>query len=158
MKDTGPVFDRLSAELGLELYKEGDLGGSITELDAFDRQVALSDPPRATIHRGSASELSRHVEPDSVDLCISSPPYWNILNQRRTADLKDIRHYGNLTGDIGTIDDPSTLYPRVQGHEASAMIEAVGTDCPAELRPGTVVTDVGSTKRAILRAAAIEIM
>ena len=27
------------------------------------------------------------------------------VNQRRTADLKAVRHYGNLEGDLGTIED-----------------------------------------------------
>ena len=43
-------------------------------------------------------------------------------------------HY--FLGDIGTIDDPSMLYPRVQGHEAAATILDVGPDCPAELAAG----------------------
>lgn len=53
----------------------------------------------------SAEELLQYVAPDSIDLCISSPPYWDILNQRRTADMKSIRNYGNLEGDLGTIED-----------------------------------------------------
>jgi len=56
------------------------------------------------IHNAPAADLLRHVSPGSVDLCISSPPYWNILNQRRTADLKNVRHYGNLRGDLGMIE------------------------------------------------------
>jgi L-gulonate 5-dehydrogenase len=43
-------------------------------------------------------------------------------------------HY--FLGDIGTIEDPSVLYPRIQGHEAAAVVEDVGPDCPAGLRPG----------------------
>lgn len=43
-------------------------------------------------------------------------------------------HY--FTGDIGTIDDPSSLYPRIQGHEVAATILEVGADCPAGLAPG----------------------
>jgi L-gulonate 5-dehydrogenase len=46
-------------------------------------------------------------------------------------------HY--FTGDIGTIDDPSTLYPRIQGHEAAGTILDVGPDCPSELAAGTRV-------------------
>ena len=46
-------------------------------------------------------------------------------------------HY--FTGDIGTIDDPSTLYPRIQGHEAAGTIVEAGPDCPAALAPGTRV-------------------
>jgi len=43
-------------------------------------------------------------------------------------------HY--FLGDIGTFDDPSVLYPRIQGHEASAVIEEVGPDAPWDLQPG----------------------
>jgi L-gulonate 5-dehydrogenase len=46
-------------------------------------------------------------------------------------------HY--FLGDIGTIDDPSTLYPRIQGHETAATILAVGHDCPAGLEAGLPV-------------------
>jgi threonine dehydrogenase-like Zn-dependent dehydrogenase len=43
-------------------------------------------------------------------------------------------HY--FLGDIGTIDDPSSLYPRIQGHEVAATIVEVGSDCPPHLAPG----------------------
>ncbi len=43
-------------------------------------------------------------------------------------------HY--FLGDIGTIEDPATLYPRIQGHEAAATILEVGADCPSGLVAG----------------------
>jgi threonine dehydrogenase-like Zn-dependent dehydrogenase len=43
-------------------------------------------------------------------------------------------HY--FLGDIGTIDDPAALYPRIQGHEVAAAIVEVGADCPGHLAPG----------------------
>jgi threonine dehydrogenase-like Zn-dependent dehydrogenase len=43
-------------------------------------------------------------------------------------------HY--FLGDIGTIDDPSLLYPRIQGHEAAATIVELGPDCPPQLASG----------------------
>lgn len=49
--------------------------------------------------------LSEKVKHDSVDLCITSPPYWDILNQKRTADLKDNVNYSNSTKDLGNIAD-----------------------------------------------------
>jgi DNA modification methylase len=52
---------------------------------------------------GDARQLVAALEPDSIDLCVTSPPYWNILNQKRTADSKEKRHYGNLDGDLGTL-------------------------------------------------------
>jgi threonine dehydrogenase-like Zn-dependent dehydrogenase len=36
-------------------------------------------------------------------------------------------HY--FHGDIGLTDDPDELYPRIQGHEFSAIVEDVGPDC-----------------------------
>lgn len=35
------------------------------------------------------------VGKETVQLILTSPPYWDILNQKRTADYKDIRNYGN---------------------------------------------------------------
>ncbi len=52
-----------------------------------------------------ASNLDKHVKPNSVDLCITSPPYWNILNQARSADNKPIRKYSDSVTDLGNIDD-----------------------------------------------------
>jgi L-gulonate 5-dehydrogenase len=43
-------------------------------------------------------------------------------------------HY--FVGDIGTIEDPSVLYPRIMGHEFSAIVEAVGPGAPAHVRVG----------------------
>ena len=86
--------------IGFELSAEY-AGLARSRVDA----AAEGRPPRSKIHEMSAFDLPNCLEPESVDLCITSPPYWNILNQRRTADHKDIRHYGNLDGDLGTIED-----------------------------------------------------
>jgi DNA modification methylase len=59
--------------------------------------------PSAIINHAPVSRLLDLVTAESVDLCVTSPPYWNILNQKRTADYKSIRHYGNLDGDLGRI-------------------------------------------------------
>jgi DNA modification methylase len=55
------------------------------------------------LHMADATRMLEFVKPNSVDITITSPPYWNILNQRRTSDQKPIRHYGNLEGDLGAI-------------------------------------------------------
>lgn len=56
------------------------------------------------IRQGDACQLVAELTPDSIDLCVTSPPYWNILNQKRTADSKEKRHYGNRGNDLGTVD------------------------------------------------------
>lgn len=60
--------------------------------------------PQAVVHQMSAENVTQFLPDCSVDLCITSPPYWNILNRKRTADYKSVRHYGNHLGDLGTIE------------------------------------------------------
>ena len=57
------------------------------------------------IYKSDSRRLSEKIDPNSIDLCVTSPPYWDILNQRRTADNKDIRNYGNDKKDLGNIKD-----------------------------------------------------
>jgi DNA modification methylase len=52
-----------------------------------------------------AADLLSHVERRSVDLVVTSPPYWNVLTRRRSADRKTIRNYGDSPGDLGRIAD-----------------------------------------------------
>lgn len=57
----------------------------------------------STVIQADARRLLEFVQPNSVDMVITSPPYWNILTERRTADYKPIRHYGEEEGDLGKI-------------------------------------------------------
>ncbi len=56
-----------------------------------------------TIHCDDARNLLSHVSRDSIDLVVTSPPYWDILLQSRSADQKAIRNYGQSERDIGRI-------------------------------------------------------
>lgn len=51
----------------------------------------------------SARNIDKHLKPNSIDLTITSPPYWDILNRKRTADRKEIRNYGDSKIDLGNI-------------------------------------------------------
>ena len=44
-----------------------------------------------------------------MSLCVTSPPYWDILNQRRSADGKAPRNYGDAIDDLGKITDYQTF-------------------------------------------------
>lgn len=50
-----------------------------------------------------ARHLLKYVSPCSVDLCLTSPPYWNVLREKRSADFKSSRHYGDDMDDLGNI-------------------------------------------------------
>lgn len=49
--------------------------------------------------------LLQYVKPNSVDLCFTSPPYWDILNMRRSADQKESKNYSDSESDLGNIED-----------------------------------------------------
>jgi DNA modification methylase len=57
------------------------------------------------IYTGDSKELFSYIEYESVDFVVTSPPYWDILLQERTADNKEIRHYGEQLEDLGKIRD-----------------------------------------------------
>ena len=91
--------------IGIELSPEYAKMGRKRLAEISSNLFAKSHKPHSVIHEASVTEITKLIEPESIDLCITSPPYWDILNQRRTADYKDVRHYGNLDGDLGTIAD-----------------------------------------------------
>ena len=83
--------------------------GAVTTAQGVMQLTDLDDP-------GEPAPGEIVVRPEAVGICGSDFHYF--------------------LGDIGTIDDPSVLYPRVQGHEFSAVVDAVGPECPEHLRPG----------------------
>lgn len=70
---------------------------------------------QSRIIRDDARNLLDHVDPESVDMGITSPPYWNILTQKRTADYREIRHYGDMLEDLGKIADYHEFLSALQG-------------------------------------------
>ena len=60
------------------------------------------------------------VRPEAVGICGS-----------------DLHFY---TGDTGALSGARSVFPRIQGHEFSAVVEQPGRDCPGGLRPGDRVT------------------
>jgi DNA modification methylase len=52
----------------------------------------------------SAENLDKYIFPNTIDLAITSPPYWDILNRKRSADRKDIQNYGNSEKNFGNIE------------------------------------------------------
>jgi len=60
------------------------------------------------------------VRPEAVGICGS-----------------DLHFY---TGDTGSLSGARSCFPRIQGHEFSAVVEQLGRDCPGSVRPGDRVT------------------
>lgn len=69
-------------------------------------KLDLGEPDLAApeFHLGDARNLAQFVR-KTVDICVTSPPYWDVLEQKRTADYKQIRRYGEAESDVGRIAD-----------------------------------------------------
>lgn len=67
------------------------------------------------LHPEPASAIPDRVGPGEVDLCVTSPPYWNILQRTRTADGRGIRDYPAHESDLSRIDDYPEFLERLTG-------------------------------------------
>lgn len=56
---------------------------------------------------GDSLDLLSSLQNNSINLCFSSPPYWKILNRKRTADNRETKNYSNSHQDIGNIESYS---------------------------------------------------
>lgn len=72
---------------------------------AQERLERIPGPGQAAVYVGDARNLLNFVEPETVDFGVTSPPYWDILSQERTADGRPTQNYVDLEGNIGAIKD-----------------------------------------------------
>jgi DNA modification methylase len=87
-------------ELSEKFYKEAQKRVNMLSLEK------LSNPSLSTnLYHGNSLELEKFVEKESVDLCVTSPPYWDILNRKRSADRKENVRYSDSEQDLGNIPD-----------------------------------------------------
>ena len=95
------------------------------------------DPGDCRLIHDDAANVLNHVTPGSVDLVVTSPPYWDILTRRRSADRKSIRNYGDDEADLGRVLEYEEFLRALQG-VFGRVLEA--------LRPGSycvvVVMDI----------------
>lgn len=72
----------------------------------FQRDLLVDDVViEPTLIKDDSRNLLEHVAENSIDLVVTSPPYWDILNMKRTADKGVIRNYSQSETDIGNISD-----------------------------------------------------
>lgn len=74
-------------------------------LEASKSNLFAENTTHQKILNGDSTKLHEFVGPATVDLVVTSPPYWDILNQRRTADSKEIRKYSQDQSDLGNISN-----------------------------------------------------
>lgn len=81
-------------------------------------------PARPLLINENALKLGEHLVPQSVDFCFTSPPYWNILSRKRSADFRESCDYGKLPDDLSKITDYSTFI-KTLGDVFSLVLEVL---------------------------------
>ena len=76
-----------------KILETGELLGD--KIKRFEPEIYCED----------SRNILKHLKPNSVDLVVTSPPYWDILNMKRTADNKEKRNYSESKMDLGNIND-----------------------------------------------------
>lgn len=105
-----------------ELGKKGigfEISSEYAEIarERLEMQTALfgdKDIPQ-TIHEDDARKLRNYLRKEAIDICITSPPYWNILSEKRTADQKAIRDYHQKDSNLGEIHDYNMFLDELKG-------------------------------------------
>jgi len=60
-----------------------------------------------------AINLDKYLGENSVDMVLTSPPYFNVHRRERTSDRKEERPYGDDPRDLGNIDDYEKFLERL---------------------------------------------
>ena len=87
----------------------------------------ISGANNINIIQGDSFEVLKTLPTDYFDLCITSPPYWDILNMKRSADQKASSNYSDKDNDLGNIPDYEDFI-----HSITSLFDLVKTT----LKPG----------------------
>jgi len=71
--------------------------------EKLGQQLLFIEAADFKIYKKDARRLKEELKNNSVDFCVTSPPYWDILAQKRTADNKEIRDYKENVNNLGKI-------------------------------------------------------
>lgn len=89
----------------IELFKE-----RIKQKDLFSFDIKSKQQEKYfRIYHKNANLILEKLNENSIDLCLTSPPYWDILRMKRSADYKEIRPYSDDQDDLGNIEDYNTF-------------------------------------------------
>lgn len=69
----------------------------------------LSSNSKIQVLNGNSFEVLPTLPEEHFDICVTSPPYWDILNMKRSADMKENVNYSDDENDLGNISIYNTF-------------------------------------------------
>ena len=97
--------------IGFDVY---DRFLELTQERLRQQHLFPTEDAEIVFHKADSREITKFVASNSVDFCVTSPPYWDILNQKRTADYKETRNYGDQQNDLGVLEDYEQFLGQLQ--------------------------------------------
>lgn len=97
------AVERLKAVQSPNLFSDGSqpLIRLVRKREAL---TFLEEQQKLVIVQDDARNLEHYLQPETVDILVTSPPYWVIHRRPRTADYKEPRPYSDMPNDLGNIE------------------------------------------------------
>ncbi|MDE0118432.1 MAG: DNA methyltransferase [Bdellovibrionales bacterium] len=86
--------------IGFDINKEYI---SLSKKRIKDISASSKNNPHIKLIKSTALNIRRYLPDDTIDLCFTSPPYWDILSQKRTVDGKSKKEYSFSRENIGLV-------------------------------------------------------